>query len=339
MLSVLGRGAFGKVMHARLKKTQEQFAVKILRKQEIINKKQVDHTNTEREMLAAMQHPFLMGLRYAFQNNTKLYFVLDYYPGGELFYHLQKTKGFKEKTARIWVAEVALALGHLHQNGYIYRDLKPENIVLGLDGHVCLTDFGLAKSFKGQKDLTYSFVGTPEYLAPEIIKSDGHNKNVDWWSLGILLYELCNGLPPFYSKNARDMYQKILSAPIRFKQNKGPFSQQYQDCVSKLLNRDVKKRMGSKSDVEEVMLHPFFADLDVPTMMRKEISAGFKPDANKVNVAREFQKEKPNLSVAPTPMLADKDAFMGFTFNANVGGVLGGASDDLLLGGGVAGGT
>jgi len=318
MISVLGRGAFGKVMEVRHTKTGRSYAMKILRKQDIIAKKQEEHTNTEREMLAAMQHPFLMGLKYAFQSPSKLYFVLDYYPGGELFFHLQQKRSFPEKTTCIWVAEVALALGHLHKSGYIYRDLKPENIVLGMDGHVCLTDFGLAKSFRGNKDLTYSFVGTPEYLAPEIIKTDGHNKDVDWWSLGILLFELCNGLPPFYSKNARDMYQKILNAPIRFKESKGPFSNLYRECVAALLRRDVTKRLGYKNDVEEVMGHGFFASLDREKLMAKAIPTNFLPSNKQKNVAKEFQKEKAILSKAPTPMLSEgKDAFLGFTYNAS----------------------
>jgi serum/glucocorticoid-regulated kinase 2 len=182
LLKVLGRGSFGKVMLVQKKTDKKIFAMKILKKRAIIARNQVEHTKAERKILQALQHPFLMTLRYAFQTKEKLYFVLDYFQGGELFFHLKNNRRFSEEVARIYVGEIGLALGHLHSLGVIYRDLKPENILLDDNGHVCLTDFGLAKDVE-TGDKAHTFCGTPEYLAPEIVTGAGHDKAVDWWSL------------------------------------------------------------------------------------------------------------------------------------------------------------
>ena len=207
LLKVLGRGSFGKVMLVRYRADGRKFAMKILKKKAIIARNQVEHTRAERKILESLQHPFLMTLRFAFQSQEKLYFVLDYYQGGELFFHLKNQRRFSEAIARLFVAEIALALGHLHSLGVVYRDLKPENILLDDLGHVCLTDFGLSKDLEYQ-DKSHTFCGTPEYLAPEIVAGLGHNSEVDWWSLGILLYELTVGIPPFYTHaGQRDVQQ------------------------------------------------------------------------------------------------------------------------------------
>jgi serine/threonine protein kinase len=214
-----------------------------------------------------------MTLRYAFQSKDKLYFVLDYFQGGELFFHLKNNRRFEEDVARIYVGEIALALGHLHSLAVIYRDLKPENILLDDNGHVCLTDFGLSKDVDPQ-DKAHTFCGTPEYLAPEIVTGAGHDKAVDWWSLGILLYELTVGIPPFYSQNVNEMYNKIQHGVLRFP----PFlSENCKSLIVALLNRDPKKRLGSREDVEDVKAHPFFEDIDFDKMMKKEIDPPYQP--------------------------------------------------------------
>ena len=215
----------------RKKDTGEIYAMKILKKKALIAKHQVEHTNAERKILQQLQHPFLMHLRYAFQTDAKLYFVLDYYRGGELFFHLKKKRRFSEAQAQIFVAEVAMALGHLHSLDVIYRDLKPENILLDHSGHICLTDFGLSKDLGPSNEDAHTFCGTPEYLAPEIVMNLGHGKAVDWWSLGILLYELTVGIPPFYSQNVNEMYRKIQEAPLLFPPN---LSNPCKDLVTKV---------------------------------------------------------------------------------------------------------
>lgn len=276
LLKVLGRGSFGKVMLVRKKSNDGIFAMKILKKRTIIEKNQVEHTKAERKILGALHHPFLVRMRYAFQTKEKLYLVLDYYKGGELFFHLKAQKRFTETVAKIYVAEIALALGHLHSLSFIYRDLKPENILLDDKGHVCLTDFGLSKDVDPE-DKALTFCGTPEYLAPEIVTGAGHDKAVDWWSLGILLYELTVGIPPFYSANVNDMYNKIQHGVLRFP----PFlSPACKTMIVDLLNRNPKKRLGSVLDVEDIKAHEFFHDIDWDKMMRKEVDVPFKPEVS-----------------------------------------------------------
>jgi len=273
LLKVLGRGSFGKVMQVRKKSDGKVYAMKILKKRAIIARNQVEHTKAERKILQALQHPFLMTLRYAFQSKEKLYFVLDYFQGGELFFHLKNNRRFPEDVARLYVGEIALALGHLHSLSVIYRDLKPENILLDDNGHVCLTDFGLSKDVD-PSDKAHTFCGTPEYLAPEIVTGAGHDKAVDWWSLGILLYELTVGIPPFYSQNVNEMYNKIQHGVLRFP----PFlSENCKSLIVQLLNRDPKKRLGSKDDVNDLKAHPFFKPISWDKMMKKEIDPPYKP--------------------------------------------------------------
>jgi len=260
-----------------------------------------------------------MTLRYAFQTKDKLYFVLDYYQGGELFFHLKNNRRFPEDIARLYIAEIGLALGHLHSLGVVYRDLKPENILLDDNGHVCLTDFGLSKDVDAAGK-AYTFCGTPEYLAPEIVTGAGHDKAVDWWSLGILLYELTVGIPPFYSKNVHEMYNKIQHGVLRFP----PFlSEHCKNLIIQLLNRDPKKRLGSKSDMEEIKAHPFFKTLNWPKLLRKEIEPQYKPKVKSggdvSNFDGTFTSEPPVDSVvAPSAIgqAGSEPPFEGFTYDS-----------------------
>eukprot|EP01102_Stenamoeba_stenopodia_P008101 TRINITY_DN2301_c0_g1_i3.p1 TRINITY_DN2301_c0_g1~~TRINITY_DN2301_c0_g1_i3.p1 ORF type:complete len:296 (-),score=67.21 TRINITY_DN2301_c0_g1_i3:548-1435(-) len=192
LLTVIGKGSFGKVLQVRKKDTGKIYAMKVLRKEAIVQRKQVAHTKAEKSILAKIQHPFIVGLHYAFQTEEKLYMVLDFVNGGELFFHLKREGKFSEQRVRIYAAEIACALSHLHSFGIVYRDLKPENILLDSEGHICITDFGLSKEI--QSEDTHTFCGTPEYLAPEILKGQGHGTPVDWWSLGTLIYEMLTGL-------------------------------------------------------------------------------------------------------------------------------------------------
>lgn len=318
LLKVLGRGAFGKVMQVKKKSDGKIYAMKILKKGAIVARNQVEHTKAERSILQQLQHPFLMTLRFAFQSKDKLYLVLDYFQGGELFFHLKSQRRFSEEVARLYVAEIALAFGHLHSLGVIYRDLKPENILLDDNGHVCLTDFGLAKEME-EGDKAHTFCGTPEYLAPEIVQGLGHDKAVDWWSLGILLYELTVGIPPFYSQNVNEMYNKIQHGVLRFP----PFlSEGCKQLIVGLLNRDPKKRLGSDNDVEDVKSQLFFTSLDNWDWVKvknKEIEAPFKPKVKGVDDTSNFDEEflrEPVVDSVVAGSAMDQAAadFQGFTF-------------------------
>ena len=216
-MRVVGKGSFGKVMQVRMKKTGKIYAMKMLSKQHIVENNEIEHTMSERAILEKIHHPFLVNLNYSFQTEDKLYFILDFVNGGELFYHLQKEKRFSFERARFYAAEILLGLEALHNAGIIYRDLKPENLLLNSDGHICITDFGLSKQgLNTPNDKTDTFCGTPEYLAPEILLGQGYGKGVDWWSFGSLLYEMLTGLPPFYSQDVQEMYRKIINDKLSF---------------------------------------------------------------------------------------------------------------------------
>jgi serine/threonine protein kinase len=193
-LKVIGRGYFGKVTQVKYKKDGCIYALKTLKKSKLKEAKQIEHTKTERKILEIVMHPFIVSLQFAFQTEKKLYFVMDYFNGGELFYHL-RTKGmFNEIQAKFYLSQILLALEFLHKKKIMYRDLKPENIILDKTGYIKLTDFGLAKqNIEDDFGSTQTFCGTPEYLAPEIIRGDKYGKGVDIWCMGILLYEMLYG--------------------------------------------------------------------------------------------------------------------------------------------------
>ncbi|CAM9125799.1 unnamed protein product, partial [Ectocarpus fasciculatus] len=261
IIKVVGKGSFGKVFLVRHKASRQLYAMKVLKKDHIIKKNQVEHTKTERSVLSYIHHPYIVGLNMAFQTSDRLFFILDYCAGGELFFHLGKVGRFPEDRAKLYAAEIALALEYIHKKGIIYRDLKPENVLLDNDGNVRLTDFGLSK--EGVSDHSSganSFCGTPEYIAPEVLLRQGHGRAVDWWSLGALLFEMICGLPPFYSKNRETMFQKIMTAELTFPSF---MSDRAKDLLTRLLIRDPKLRLGSgPGDAEELKSHPFFSDIN-----------------------------------------------------------------------------
>jgi len=318
LLTVIGKGSFGKVMQVRKKDDGKIYAMKVLRKEAIIARKQVAHTRAEKSILQKIQHPFIVQLHYAFQTKDKLYMILDYINGGELFFHLKKEGRFQENRVRFYAAEIVCALSHLHSLGIVYRDLKPENILLNSEGHITITDFGLSKQIK-QDEGTHTFCGTPEYLAPEVLKGQGHGIAVDWWSLGTLIYEMLTGLPPFYSQNINIMYQKILNGELRFPSY---VSSEAQSLLEGLLTREVEKRLGSGTDgSQEVKRHTFFNGIDWEKLERKELETPFKPkvksDTDTSQIDTAFTQEKPQDSLVETSMnetLSKENNFDGFTF-------------------------
>lgn len=274
LLKVVGKGSFGKVMQVRKKDTNRIYALKTIRKAHIISRSEVAHTLAERSVLAQINNPFIVPLKFSFQSPEKLYFVLAFVNGGELFYHLQKEGRFDVNRARFYTAELLCALECLHGFSVIYRDLKPENILLDYQGHIALCDFGLCKLDMKDEDRTNTFCGTPEYLAPELLMGQGYNKTVDWWTLGVLLYEMLTGLPPYYDDNTNEMYRKILSEPLHFSDAVPPAAK---DLLIKLLNRDPKERLGANGSAE-IKAHPFFHAIDWRKLLQRKYEPTFKPN-------------------------------------------------------------
>ncbi|GBG33972.1 Protein kinase, putative [Hondaea fermentalgiana] len=319
LLKVVGRGSFGKVMMVRKKGDTDKnrvFAMKVLRKEAIIKRNQVEHTKAEREILEEIKHPFLMGLHFAFQTESKLYLVMDYLTGGELFFHLKNERRFRESRARFYTAEIALGLGHLHSKNIIYRDLKPENILLDSEGHIKLTDFGLSKRYT-EGTQAQTFCGTPEYLAPEVITGVGHGKEVDWWSLGILLFEMLVGLPPFYSENVSLMYNLIQVGDLRIPSF---VSRPAAHLISGLLQRDPADRLGAgPEDVENIKATEFFQTIDWEALYNRNIEPEFIPRTKGATDTSNFDAEFTNEPVVdsvvpPSALSANAAEFKGFTY-------------------------
>ncbi|CAD7945964.1 unnamed protein product [Amoebophrya sp. A120] len=251
------------------------YAVKVLSKNNVIQRRQVEHTRTERNVLELISHPFIIKLHHAFQTKRKLYTVMEYCCGGELFYHLTRAKKFGQEKCKFYSGEILLALHYLHSLNIIYRDLKPENVLLDGEGHVKLTDFGLSKEGVPDNYSAKSMCGTPEYLAPEILNKLGHGKAVDWYSLGALMYEMLTGLPPFYSKDRKALFENIRTAPLIVPDYISPMAQ---DILRKLLNRDTSRRLGaSQRDGMEVMEHMFFDGMDWRAVLQRRIMPPFAP--------------------------------------------------------------
>mmetsp|Transcript_4418 Transcript_4418/g.14026 ORF Transcript_4418/g.14026 Transcript_4418/m.14026 type:complete len:426 (-) Transcript_4418:259-1536(-) len=324
LLRVVGKGAFGKVMLVRKKRGHDAsriFAMKVLKKSTIAAKGQTEHTRSERSILCEIRHPYIVRLRYAFQSDVKLYLVTDYYNGGSLFYHLRKSRGFSEIRARFYAAELLLALDHLHNSGIIYRDLKLENILMDHLGHIALTDFGLSKEnvtdvFNSQ--LT-TFCGTAEYIAPELLKGQKYGASVDWWSFGILLYEMMGLQTPFYDKNRKLMFHSIINSEPNFPAHFTPSSK---SVLSKLLRKEPSERLGTNGAIE-IKTSDFFGAIDFQQLFMRESRPPFKPEVSSDEDTKYVPKT--HLSAKPEDSIdrsasSQKSArhFQDFTFNPSL---------------------
>ncbi|RMJ23466.1 AGC AKT protein kinase [Aspergillus sp. HF37] len=338
LLKVVGKGSFGKVMQVMKKDTGRIYALKTIRKAHIINRSEVTHTLAERSVLAQINNPFIVPLKFSFQSPEKLYLVLAFVNGGELFHHLQREQRFDINRARFYTAELLCALECLHGFKVIYRDLKPENILLDYSGHIALCDFGLCKLDMKDEDRTNTFCGTPEYLAPELLFGRGYTKTVDWWTLGVLLYEMLTGLPPFYDENTNEMYRKILEEPLRF-----PGSEivppAARDLLSRLLDRDPQRRLGANG-AAEIKSHHFFTNIDWRKLLQRKYEPSFRPNVldarDTANFDHEFTREAPQDSYVDGPMLSQtmQKQFEGWSYNRPVAGLgdAGGSVKDPAFG-------
>ncbi|ODM97918.1 RAC serine/threonine-protein kinase [Orchesella cincta] len=303
-LKLLGKGTFGKVILCREKTSRKLYAVKILRKEVIIKKEEVDHTLTENRVLQTTNHPFLISLKCSFQTNDRLCFVTEYVNGGELFFHLSKEKAFSEDRTRFYGAEIISAIGYLHQNGIIYRDLKLENLLLDKDGHIKIADFGLCK-----EDITYgrttrTFCGTPEYLAPEVLEDTDYGLAVDWWGVGVVMYEMMVGRLPFYNRDHDRLFELIVMQEVRFPHS---LSLEAKDLLSGLLRKNPRERIGGgPNDVNEVMHHIFFSCINWEDLVQRKIAPPFRPQVTSDTDTRYFDIVFTTESVELTPPDSDE---------------------------------
>ncbi|XP_011298389.1 ribosomal protein S6 kinase alpha-5-like isoform X2 [Fopius arisanus] len=335
LLKVLGTGAYGKVFLVRKRigaDVGRLYAMKVLKKAMIVQKKKTtEHTKTERQVLEAVRDsPFLVTLHYAFQTDAKLHLILDYVNGGELFTHLYQREHFTEDEVRIYVGEIIIALEHLHKLGIIYRDIKLENILLDREGHIVLTDFGLSKEFlpheRDNNPRAYSFCGTIEYMAPEVVRggSAGHDIAVDWWSVGVLAYELLSGSSPFAVEGHTNTQQEISRRILKTEPPIPSYlSPEVQDFLARLLVKDPRQRLGGgPRDAEELKEHPFFTEAEGfswSALENREIEPPFVPqiahELDTSNFADEFTKMVAADSPAVVPPNYDR-AFRGYSYVA-----------------------
>ncbi|KAM5229454.1 ribosomal protein S6 kinase alpha-2 isoform 3-T3 [Ctenodactylus gundi] len=321
LLKVLGQGSYGKVFLVRKvtgSDTGQLYAMKVLKKATLKVRDRV-RSKMERDILAEVNHPFIVKLHYAFQTEGKLYLILDFLRGGDLFTRLSKEVMFTEEDVKFYLAELALALDHLHGLGIIYRDLKPENILLDEEGHIKITDFGLSKEAIDHDKRAYSFCGTIEYMAPEVVNRRGHTQSADWWSFGVLMFEMLTGSLPFQGKDRKETMALILKAKLGMPQF---LSAEAQSLLRALFKRNPCNRLGAGIDgVEEIKRHPFFVTIDWNKLYRKEIKPPFKPAVGRpedtFHFDPEFTTRTPTDSPGVPPSANAHHLFRGFSFVAS----------------------
>ncbi|KAJ1960917.1 hypothetical protein IWQ62_004049 [Dispira parvispora] len=283
LIKVIGRGCMGKVFLARDKTTDELVAIKSISKEKVLRQNEIGHILGERDILteiADSNHPYLMKLRYSFQNEGQLFLVLDYLPGGDIATQLARYFRFSEDRVRFYAAEIILGLEQLHNMGIIYRDLKPENMLLDRQGHLLLTDFGLSKKFtpttdRKSRQRTKTFCGTAEYLAPEMLRGEAYDRGIDFWSLGTCMYEMVTGTTPFWAENHGSMYQRVLFDRLQFPGNTSP---EFRSLVIGLLTKDPRRRLGNgQNGIAQLKTHPFFANISWEDFTQRKVPAPFVP--------------------------------------------------------------
>lgn len=308
-LCVIGRGFYGKVMLCKRKVNGELVAIKSVQKTKLLQTKKVTTILIERSILEKVRSPFVVRMICAFQSPSKFYLGLEFVPGGELFFHMNRRGRFTTQEVQIYLAELAIALNHLHSSGIVYRDLKPENILLDRDGHLKLTDFGLSKDIS-KCGTTTTFCGTTEYFPPEVIRHEPYGVAVDWWALGVLAYELLFGTTPFHDRNQVRLFKNILEATPSFPPSTPPV---VQAMVSGLLTKDPRKR----AKFEDIKRMEFFAGLDFDAVAVKQIPPPFVPEVETKADLQNFDKDftdEPAVDSFVAPVYGSAEKYPGFSF-------------------------
>lgn len=317
-LSVVGQGGFGKVYQVQQRRTGEIYALKVLKKSHVIAQKAAENTRAERDILRNVVHPNIVKMHFAFQTEGKLYIGMDFVNGGQLFFHLRNHTMFSEEIVRFYAAQLVLAIGHLHSLDIIHRDLKPENILLDSEGHVILTDFGFAKENICDDQSAGSWCGTLAYMAPEMIRGQKYGKAVDWWSLGVLLFDMLTGSPPFAAKNQGTLQKQVLEKKVVFP---GYLSPQITGLLKGLIKREPGTRLGSKTGRQELMSSTFFKGIHWNKLLHRQIDPPIRPKIEKgrldlTNFDGEIIKQTPRDSPASPFVLSQSQEmhFKGFSY-------------------------
>ena len=309
LLQTIGTGAYGKVRLTRNKKTGRTYALKILKKADIIRMKQVDHVFNEYIIISQIYHPFIVEFRGAsLIDPVYLYLLTEFIPGGELFTLLKSKEYFPIEQAKFYAAHIVTIFEYLHKKKIVYRDLKPENILINFNGYLKLTDFGFAKII--DKEMTYTLCGTPEYIAPEIIANKGHNFPVDWWTLGIFLYEMIVGVVPFMDNDPLNLYQQILKCKVKFPKN---INKEARSLIKHLLVVDTSRRYGClKNGIRDIIEHKFFNGFDWKSLLFKTMKAPFVPDVKNCIYSSNFNYYPDSEDDNQIALPDDKDPFINW---------------------------
>ncbi|XP_051767689.1 protein kinase C iota type [Ctenopharyngodon idella] len=329
LLRVIGRGSYAKVLLVRLKKTDRIYAMKVVKKELVNDDEDIDWVQTEKHVFEqASNHPFLVGLHSCFQTESRLFFVIEYVNGGDLMFHMQRQRKLPEEHARFYSAEISLALNYLHERGIIYRDLKLDNVLLESEGHIKLTDYGMCKEGLRPGDTTSTFCGTPNYIAPEILRGEDYGFSVDWWALGVLMFEMMAGRSPFDivgssdnpDQNTEDyLFQVILEKQIRIPRS---LSVKAASVLKGFLNKEPKERLGChpQTGFADIMGHPFFRNVDWDLMEQKQVVPPFKPNISGEFGLDNFDAQFTNEPIQLTPddddavKKIDQSEFEGFEY-------------------------
>ena len=321
-IKLLGKGTFGKVLLVKLKSNNTYYAMKILNKNHLKLSKQEIHTKNERDIMIKISSPFIVSIKFAFQDETNLYLVSEFMQGGELFFHLRKEKYFSEELVKFYAMELVLAISHIHEKNAIYRDLKPENILMDKYGHIKLTDFGLARILK-DNEKAFTMCGTLKYIAPEILLNKGYKKEVDWWSLGCVIFEMLEGKAPFGNPKGK-MTLSFYKKNLNFYYTDSDITKQF---IKELLVINPEKRLGyGKDGISKIKNHKFFNGVDWEKALKKEYKPPFIPELldeldlkyfDKTFTEEKLDLNKSQKSKTSESIKSDDDNYNNFSFVDN----------------------